>query len=98
MRSPFRPAIYPVYAKSWSSAGVSRKLWVRLHRCSCRFLKSEPCAAVETDDDFDFEPFAWVGPYIADNALPPLRTSSPHSRARTNVHRTHAAPSVARPP
>ncbi|KAI0649768.1 Endonuclease/exonuclease/phosphatase [Trametes meyenii] len=33
--------------------------------------------AAETDEDYDFEPFGWVGPYIAENALPPLLSPIP---------------------
>ncbi|KAI0672159.1 DNase I-like protein [Trametes maxima] len=41
----------------------------------CKRLKES--FAAETDDDYDFEPFGWVGPYIAENALPPLLSPIP---------------------
>ena len=40
-------------------------------------------SAAETEDDYDFEPFGWVGPYIADNVLPPLRTCAALTHVRT---------------
>ena len=47
--------------------------YVRWTRVDNFFL---PSLASETPDDYDFEPFGWVAPYIADHALPPLRACS----------------------
>ncbi|KAI0366527.1 DNase I-like protein [Pilatotrama ljubarskyi] len=41
----------------------------------CKRLKK--AFAAETDDDYDFEPFGWVGPYVADKAVPPLLSPIP---------------------
>ncbi|KAI0357724.1 DNase I-like protein [Trametes cingulata] len=41
----------------------------------CKRLKE--VFAAETEDDYDFEPFGWVGPYISENALPPLLSAIP---------------------
>ncbi|TFK84297.1 DNase I-like protein [Polyporus arcularius HHB13444] len=41
----------------------------------CKRLKEG--FATETADDYGFEPFGWVAPYMADHALPPLLSSIP---------------------
>ncbi|TBU57913.1 DNase I-like protein [Dichomitus squalens] len=48
---------------------------LRLLLDECRRLKEASTA--ETDDDYDFEPFAWIAPYVADHAVPPLLSSIP---------------------
>ncbi|KAH9848135.1 DNase I-like protein [Lenzites betulinus] len=42
----------------------------------CRHLK-EVLAAETEEDEYDFEPFAWIGPYIAGNVIPPLLNPFP---------------------
>ena len=37
-------------------------------------MHSDIWVAAQMGDEFDFEPFAWVTPYIANHVIPPLRT------------------------
>ncbi|KAI0819892.1 DNase I-like protein [Trametes gibbosa] len=60
----------------------------------CRRLKE--VLAAETEDEYDFEPFAWVGPYIAENVLPPLLNPFPPDlrRIQKPLH-AHLSPACA---
>ncbi|RPD60669.1 DNase I-like protein [Lentinus tigrinus ALCF2SS1-7] len=63
----------------------------------CKRLKE--AFAMETADDFDFEPFGWVAPYMADHALPPLLSSIPPDlrKLKKPVHTRLSAASAGMP-
>ncbi|KAI0329804.1 DNase I-like protein [Cubamyces sp. BRFM 1775] len=52
----------------------------------CKRLKE--AASAEREGEYDFEPFGWVAPYIADDVLPPLLSPIPPDlrRIRKPVH------------
>ncbi|CDO76134.1 hypothetical protein BN946_scf184332.g4 [Trametes cinnabarina] len=58
----------------------------------CKRLRD--ASSAEPEDEYDFEPFAWVAPYIADDAVPPLLSPIPPD-LRTIKKPVHTRLSVA---